>query len=150
MNVREYTAAGGVVRDDAGRVLLITREVPRTGSPSHEVRLPKGHVEEGESDAEAALREVCEETGYCGLEIMADLGTALSEFDFKGEHVRRTEHYFLMRLTQPDPGEPHFPDPHSEEARFTALWTPDLAAAQAALTFSTEKQFVQRAREIKL
>ncbi len=150
MNVREYAAAGGVVRDDAGRILLITREVTRAGSLVGEVRLPKGHVEEGETDREAAMREVCEETGYCGLEIVADLGTALSEFDFRGERVRRTEHYFMMRLTEPDPGEPHFDDPQADEARFRPLWAHDLAAAEIALTFPTEKQFVQRAREMKL
>ena len=44
-------------------VLLIERWVTRGGAPFYEARLPKGHVEAGETDAEAALREVCEEAG---------------------------------------------------------------------------------------
>jgi 8-oxo-dGTP pyrophosphatase MutT (NUDIX family) len=148
MKTREYTAAGGVVLDDRGRVLMITRTVQRSGALTLEVRLPKGHVEMGETDEQAALREVCEETGYCGLAILADLGTALTEFRLGAEFVRRTEHYYLMRLVDPHAGAPHFPDPEAEEARFRPYWAPNLAGAQNALTFPTEREFVDRAREL--
>ena len=62
-----YRSAGGVVYAD-GRILLLDR--PTRG----EIRLPKGHIERDESDEDAALREVTEETGYACLEIVADLG----------------------------------------------------------------------------
>ncbi|HEX7000425.1 MAG TPA: NUDIX domain-containing protein [Trueperaceae bacterium] len=48
--------AGGVVFDDAGRVLVLTLA-------SGEKVFPKGHIEAGETALEAALREVEEETG---------------------------------------------------------------------------------------
>ena len=51
------------------------------------MRLPKGHVEAGETDAQAALREVCEETGYCKVAIVDDLGTMLGEFPRNGERM---------------------------------------------------------------
>jgi ADP-ribose pyrophosphatase YjhB (NUDIX family) len=52
--------AGAVVRDDAGRLLLVRRgQPPATGTWT----LPGGRVESGESPAEAARREVAEETG---------------------------------------------------------------------------------------
>jgi ADP-ribose pyrophosphatase YjhB (NUDIX family) len=52
--------AGAVVRDDAGRLLLIRRGAPPAkGSWS----LPGGRVEPGESHSAAAAREVLEETG---------------------------------------------------------------------------------------
>jgi 8-oxo-dGTP diphosphatase len=52
--------AGAVVRDDAGRLLLIRRaNAPSEGLWS----VPGGRVEIGESPAEAAVREVREETG---------------------------------------------------------------------------------------
>lgn len=146
MRTREYRAAGGVVLDDAGRVLLIERWVMRNGRPVFEVRLPKGHVEPGESDMQAALRETCEETGYCNLEIIADLGEALTEWTDEQEHVRRTEHYYLLRLADPQHDQPQFAADNPDEARFTPRWTPDLATAAAELTFPSEIEFARRAR----
>lgn len=57
-------AAGGIVTDD-GRCLMIERK----GIPD----LPKGHIEAGESPETAARREVEEETGIGGLEIVNPL-----------------------------------------------------------------------------
>lgn len=146
-NMREYTAAGGVVLDAANRVLVIERWVIRNGAPRFEVRLPKGHVEDGETDAEAALRETCEETGYCGLTIIADLGDTITEWSNAVEHVRRIEHYFLMRLTESVRRTDHFPDLDSDEAKFIPRWAPDLPTAAAELTFSSEVLFAQRAQQ---
>lgn len=56
----EVEAAGGVVADGEGRVVMIFRR--------KRWDLPKGHLDEGESLAECAAREVCEE---CGLEQVA-------------------------------------------------------------------------------
>lgn len=51
---------GGVIRDGGGRVLLIRRRhEPGKGLWS----LPGGRIEEGETDAEALIREIAEETG---------------------------------------------------------------------------------------
>jgi len=146
MKTREYRAAGGVLVDDAGRVLLIEREVLRTGDCRHEVRLPKGHVEAGETDAEAALREVCEETGFCGTEIVADLGAVITEFTVDDTLVRRNEHYYVMRLVDPTPGPPHFDSPTAEEARFIPRWAANLHDAEMSLTYDSERNFVRRAR----
>jgi 8-oxo-dGTP pyrophosphatase MutT (NUDIX family) len=146
MKTREYRAAGGVVVDEAGRVLLIEREVLRAGDCRHEVRLPKGHVEPGETDAEAALREVCEETGYCGAEIVTDLGERTTEFTVDDTLVRRNEHYYLMRLVDATPGPPHFDSPTAEEARFCPRWAASLLDAEAQLTYDSERAFVHRAQ----
>jgi 8-oxo-dGTP pyrophosphatase MutT (NUDIX family) len=146
MKKRAYRAAGGVVVDDAGRVLVIERDVVRDGDCRHEVRLPKGHVEAGEADAEAAQREVCEETGYCATEIVADLGEATTEFALDGTLVLRLEHYFLMRLLDPSPGRKLFDSGNPEEARFRNRWAAGFAEAEAGLTFDSERAFVARAR----
>lgn len=57
-------AAGGIVTNDG---LCLTIE--RKGIPD----LPKGHIEAGESPETAAMREVEEETGIGGLEIVKAL-----------------------------------------------------------------------------
>jgi len=57
---RRVPCVGAVVRDDAGRLLLVRRGTePGRGLWS----VPGGRVEPGESAAEAVVREVCEETG---------------------------------------------------------------------------------------
>jgi 8-oxo-dGTP pyrophosphatase MutT (NUDIX family) len=143
--LRQYRAAGGVVMDDAGRVLLIERTVVRNGRPVFEVRLPKGHVEPGETDEQAALRETCEETGYCGLAVAADLGEGLTEWTNEREQVRRIEHYYLMRLTDPTRGAPQFIASNPDEAKFVPRWSADLPTAAGELTYPGEAAFVRRA-----
>jgi len=57
---RPVVCAGAVVRDDAGRLLLVLRgHQPGAGRWS----LPGGRVEPGETPEAAAAREVAEETG---------------------------------------------------------------------------------------
>jgi 8-oxo-dGTP pyrophosphatase MutT (NUDIX family) len=148
MKIRTYRVAGGVVLDAAGPALLIEYWVLRGATPRFEVRLPKGHVEPGETDAETALREVCEETGYCGLAIVADLGELLNEFDLEDEHVCRTEHYFLMRLTDSRRSEMQSVNP--DEARFQMRWAADLAEAEMLLTYESERHFVCRSQAYAL
>jgi len=143
MKVRRHQTAGGVVLDGADRVLVIVRDVERGGRVVHEVRLPKGHIDPGETDELAAVREVGEESGYLHVAIIADLGHAHTSFDFRGRHHERDEHYFLMRLTSPQRGAPQ---PSSkEEALFEPDWM-DLDAAAAQLTYESEREFVRRAR----
>ena len=52
---RYVRAAGGIVRNDEGKILMIFRRGVWD--------FPKGKVESGEGDKEAAVREVLEETG---------------------------------------------------------------------------------------
>ncbi len=144
-----YRAAGGVVLDDAGRVLLLERLVLRSGENIREIRLPKGHIEPGETPEQAAMREVCEESGYCALEIVADLGEGHVSFDYGKKHVERDERYFLMHLLHPrrQSSQPH--DEHSEESRFAPLWVVSLEEAVRRLTYESEKAFVRRALALR-
>ncbi|MBU1712414.1 MAG: NUDIX domain-containing protein [Proteobacteria bacterium] len=66
-----------IVRDDAGRCLLLKRSMSSKGNPG-KWDLPGGKIERGENFDEALLREVKEETGLTiTLEHLA--GTAESE-----------------------------------------------------------------------
>ncbi|MCB0115589.1 MAG: NUDIX domain-containing protein, partial [Caldilineaceae bacterium] len=98
---KRYRAAGGVVVQqglvdglDAEQTYVLVLDRPTRG----EVRLPKGHIEVGESDASAALRETAEEAGYADLRVLADLGHQQVAYDYKGYHYIREERYFLMQL----------------------------------------------------
>lgn len=58
--MRRERTVGAVVYDDRGRLLLVRRgRPPAVGLWS----VPGGHVEAGETDEQAVLREVAEETG---------------------------------------------------------------------------------------
>lgn len=127
-----YDAAGGVVVWD-GRVLLLRR-------PSRsEIRLPKGHIEPGESPAETALRETAEESGYRNLAIERDLGLQIVTFEYGGRYIVRTERYFRMALTNSP-----VRLPASGEQQFEPLWLPYRDAIKM-LTFEPEREWVRRA-----
>jgi len=136
---RRYAAAGGVVVDpDAGLVLILL--VPDHVGPHglSEARLPKGHIEPGESREETAVREVIEETGLVEVEILADLGHQTTEFDYANWHTVRDESYFLMRTCTWDGwGEP--------EPKYMRQWL-TWSEAIDRLTYEQEREWVRRAR----
>jgi 8-oxo-dGTP pyrophosphatase MutT (NUDIX family) len=130
---RHYQAAGGVVVHE-DHVLVLRR-------PSRdEIRLPKGHIEAEESARAAALREVAEESGYTGLEIIADLGHQQVEFDYKGAHIVREEYYFLMDLDSDRQIERD-----KKERQFEPAWL-SWQEALDALTFEAEREWIRRAK----
>ena len=144
MKTKHHETAGGVVIDPSGRMLVIVRDIEREGRIVHEVRLPKGHIDPGETPEQAALREVGEESGYAALQIIADLGSCHSTFDFRGAHNERDEHYFLMCLTDSRRGVPQPTGP--DEALFHPEWL-DPAEAATQLTYESEREFARRAIE---
>jgi 8-oxo-dGTP pyrophosphatase MutT (NUDIX family) len=90
--VREYTAGGVVYRHiSEGRVQILMIQ-DRLGRWT----IPKGHVEEGESLEQTAVREVAEETGLTHLR----LGEKLDKLHFfyrkEGKLIFMTTHVFLM------------------------------------------------------
>jgi ADP-ribose pyrophosphatase YjhB (NUDIX family) len=61
-----YSAGGVVVRDD--HVIVVNQK-------GDSWSLPKGHVEKGESNLEAAKREIYEESGVKDLHLLRKLGS---------------------------------------------------------------------------
>jgi 8-oxo-dGTP pyrophosphatase MutT (NUDIX family) len=130
-----YEAAGGVVIDHSGRVLVLCR--PSRG----EVRLPKGHVEKGESHLEAARREVAEESGYSELRLLADLGHQVVKFEYRGRRIVRDEYYFLLQLQDAS----HQVKREARELQFEPAWI-GWEQALMELSFESEREWVRRAR----
>ena len=93
----DETSAGGLVVADDGvtepRAALIGR-TDRRGRLLWS--LPKGHIEEGETPEDTAVREVAEETGIQGS-IIGTLGTIDFWFVVEGRRIHKTVHHYLMR-----------------------------------------------------
>jgi len=60
--------------------------------------LPKGHIEQGETAEQTAIREVAEETGIHG-HVLAALGSIDYWFVTDGRRVHKTVHHYLMRFS---------------------------------------------------
>jgi len=81
-------AAGGVVKDDSGRVLMIFRR--------GKWDLPKGKQDPGETIEECAVREVCEEIGVASVDVLQNLGTTLHTYPQKDRFYIKHTYWYLM------------------------------------------------------
>lgn len=143
IELKFYATAGGVVLNRDNHILLLERHVEREEGVRHEIRLPKGHIESDESGEQTAIREVCEESGYCNLEVLAPLGEALVAYTHRGQSTIRHEQYFLMRLADNTPPQPN--PQGAEELLFQTRWATDFAEAIRLLTYSAEQDVMQKA-----
>jgi 8-oxo-dGTP pyrophosphatase MutT (NUDIX family) len=136
---REISAGGVVVRgevvvDDEQVVVIVpTRRAP---DGSRVLGLPKGHVDPGETDLQAAEREVREETGIIA-EPVHELGEARYWYRRDGRTIAKSVFFYLFRYVGGDTDD-H--DDEVEEARWIGL-----RDAQTALTHTGEREMVVRA-----
>jgi ADP-ribose pyrophosphatase YjhB (NUDIX family) len=94
----DEVSAGGLVVDTTGKLgLLIGRRDLKDISGKRILwSLPKGHIEEGETPEQAALREVQEETGIESI-IEKSLGVIDFWFMAGGKRIHKTVHHYLFR-----------------------------------------------------
>lgn len=95
--MKTHISAGGVLYDSTIKKIYLIHKTIR-----NEWLLPKGHLESGETPAQAALRELKEETGYPNIkQILADDLIEKIEFIFKGpdgEDEFKEVYFFLAEL----------------------------------------------------
>ena len=84
-------AGGGMVYNQNGKVLFIYR--------NGKWDLPKGKTEKFERIEDTAIREVEEETGVTGLEIVRPLETTYHIFKRKGRYRIKITYWFEMKTT---------------------------------------------------
>ena len=129
---------GGLVRSAGGVVLrqqdvLLIRVSDIKGRPVWS--FPKGRLDAGETPAQAALREVMEETGwYCRID--ADLSTTEYWFQREGRRFRKTVVWFKMSPLELS----GVPDGEVEEVQWV-----DLDEAPRRLTYPSDVALLSQA-----
>ncbi len=131
-------SAGGIVfrRDPEGelRFLLIRDSYDNWG-------FPKGHLEDGESPADAALRETAEETGLGGLRLHGPIRIIDWHFRFRGRFIHKFCHFFLFESSS---GEPV---PQKDEGITACQWG-TLEGALGDLSYENARGVLRRAGDM--
>lgn len=134
---RETSAGGVVIRrgtDGIERYLLIRDSYQNWG-------LPKGHLEPGEPPADAARREVGEETGLGELILHGPIRVIDWYFRFRGKTIHKYCHFFLFESKS---GEPV---PQLEEGISACTWH-DLDGALGTISYDNARGVLRRAAEM--
>jgi 8-oxo-dGTP pyrophosphatase MutT (NUDIX family) len=129
----EFSCGGVVVRGGDCIVIVPTR---RAAGGAQVLALPKGHPEQGESAADAALREVREEAGV-ETTVREKLGDVRYWYQRDGRRIAKTVSFFMLDYVA---GELDDHDHEVEHAR----WMP-LAEAAGSLTYKGERDMAARA-----
>jgi 8-oxo-dGTP pyrophosphatase MutT (NUDIX family) len=135
-------SAGGLVIDFSGtKGLLIGRFDQKDATRERLLwSLPKGHIEEGETPEEAAIREVAEETGIQS-EISRELGVIDFWFMAGGKRIHKTVHHYLFKEVG---GNLAPQESEVDEAR----WFP-LEEIVNLLAYPDEKKLIARSGDLK-
>lgn len=119
------------VRDGEALFLLIRDSYRNWG-------FPKGHLEAGEMPADAAVREVQEETGLAELTLAGEIETIDWFFRFRGKLVHKVCHFYLMRT------EHARTIPQREEGITACRWAP-FDEATRLVSYSNARAVLTRA-----
>lgn len=136
---REVSAGGIVFRRTPGnprdiRFLLIKDSYGNWG-------FPKGHLEEGEAPAAAALRETEEETGLHRLILHGPIRIIDWYFRFRGRFIHKYCHFFLFESPEGDPV------PQGDEGITACRWLPPEEAMEA-LSYENARSVLRRAADM--
>ncbi len=132
------TSAGGVVfrrgPDGQLRYLLIRDSYRNWG-------FPKGHLEVAEPPAEAARREVTEETGLADLILHGPIRVIDWYFRFRGKTIHKYCHFFLFESRSGDPS------PQADEGITECAWRP-IDEALETISYDNAGGVLRRAAEM--
>lgn len=135
METEHQRSAGGLVVNQ-GQILLITTQAGRW-------QLPKGHIEDGETPEQAAVREVREETGVTGRLVAPLPGVEYWYVERGRKRIHKRVDYFLLAYESGDAAD--F-DPEEVVGASWFSWDDGLTK----LSFDNERDVVVAARRIAL
>jgi 8-oxo-dGTP pyrophosphatase MutT (NUDIX family) len=133
----DETSAGGLVMDDGRLHAVLIGRLDRHGRLLWS--LPKGHIEDGETVEQTAVREVKEETGI-SARVLRPLGSIDYWFVAERRRVHKTVHHFLLTA---EGGELSDEDVEVTEV----AWVP-VAELEAKLAYADERKLVRKARAL--
>jgi len=139
---REFSAGGVLVRTIRGRPMVAAI---RPNGRDRVWALPKGRIDQGETAAETAVREVREETGVEGrvVEKLGDVRYVYTASWKGGARIFKVVSFFLLRAGRGRIGE------IADEMRIEvaeARWLP-LDEAPRLLTYGGEREMAAKALE---
>jgi 8-oxo-dGTP pyrophosphatase MutT (NUDIX family) len=132
----EYSSGGVVYRREGDDYAIAAVQRARHGDWS----LPKGHIEEGETQEQAAVREVEEETGL-KAKIVAPIDEVVYFYRRTGgELIRKVVYHFLMEVTGGEQGGPNW---EVSEVRMVPI-----GEAHKLLSYKNDHEIVRKAERM--
>lgn len=129
---RFQKTAGGIIYNAAGNILVMSRY----GCYD----FPKGHIEEGESTEEAAVREVREETGLKSVLLREKIGATYHAFYAHDRYYLKKNNWFMMLSLQNETL-----IPQKEEHIDALYWfTPEEIKNNLSSFYPSLQEFIQR------
>lgn len=133
----DETSAGGLVVDVERTHAALIGRLDRQGRLLWS--LPKGHIEDGETREQTAVREVKEETGI-SAHVLHALGTIDYWFVAERRRVHKTVHHFVL--------EAYGGELSDEDVEVTEVaWVP-LTDLEGRLAYADERKLVRKARAL--
>ena len=127
-------SAGGAVVHESDVIVIVP--VKRDANRRRVLALPKGHLDQGETDEAAATREVSEETGV-QAELIDKLGDVEYTYERRGRRRNKRVAFYLFQYRSGSL------EDHDHEIE-VALWMP-LEKAAEELTYAGEREILRRA-----
>lgn len=137
---KERSAGAIIFRIENKKPLYLLLHYPSGAKAKKEYwDLPKGHIEKGEREQDAAMREIREETGLTDIELLPGFRQEVHYwFQFQGQKISKTAVFYLAKTQQ---------ETITISAEHLGFAWLGFTEAQEKLTYKNAKQVLQKAND---